>query len=76
MKKYKVLIDPEAKQDLKELYHNFPDQNERPVLFGIPFGVKDIFHVKRFFVIISIIYNTPQPNTFSYTDNLKTQKVA
>ena len=35
-------------QELKELYHNFPDPNERPILFGIPIGVKDIFHVDDF----------------------------
>ena len=35
-------------QELKELYHNFPDPNERPILFGIPIGVKDIFHVDGF----------------------------
>ncbi len=35
-------------RDLKELYHNFPDPSERPILFGIPIGVKDIFHVDGF----------------------------
>lgn len=35
-------------QDLKKLYHKFPDPRERPVLFGIPIGVKDIFHVDGF----------------------------
>lgn len=35
-------------QDLKKLYHKFPDPLERPILFGIPIGVKDIFHVDRF----------------------------
>ena len=35
-------------QDLKELYHNFPDPNERPILFGVPIGIKDIFHVDGF----------------------------
>ncbi len=35
-------------QELKELYHTFPDPSERPILFGIPIGVKDIFHVDDF----------------------------
>ncbi len=35
-------------QDLKKLYHNFPDPSDRPILFGIPIGVKDIFHVDGF----------------------------
>ena len=35
-------------QDLKKLYQKFPDPEERPVLFGIPVGVKDIFHVNGF----------------------------
>ncbi|MBT3755848.1 MAG: amidase, partial [Candidatus Cloacimonetes bacterium] len=35
-------------QELKELYHNFPYPNKRPILFGIPIGVKDIFHVNGF----------------------------
>ncbi len=35
-------------QDLKKLYHKFPDPADRPILFGIPIGVKDIFHVNGF----------------------------
>ena len=35
-------------KDLKELYTKFPDPNERPNLFGIPIGIKDIFHVDGF----------------------------
>ena len=34
--------------DLKKLYHKFPDPEERPILFGIPIGIKDIFHVDGF----------------------------
>ena len=34
--------------DLTELYDKFSDPNERPILFGIPIGVKDIFHVNGF----------------------------
>lgn len=32
-------------QDLKNLYSKFPIPDERPILFGLPIGVKDIFHV-------------------------------
>ena len=35
-------------QDLRELFHKFPDPADRPILFGIPIGVKDIFHVDGF----------------------------
>ena len=35
-------------QDIKKLYHKFPDPNKRPILFGIPIGIKDIFHVDGF----------------------------
>jgi len=35
-------------QDLELLYQKFPNANERPVLFGIPIGVKDIFHTNGF----------------------------
>lgn len=35
-------------QELKELYQKFPNSEERPILFGIPIGVKDIFHVDGF----------------------------
>jgi len=31
-----------------ELLSDFPDPDERPLLFGIPAGVKDIFHVDGF----------------------------
>jgi len=36
------------KQDLQELYTKFPDPENRPPLFGIPIGVKDIFQVAGF----------------------------
>ena len=35
-------------QDINKLYHKFPDPQNRPILFGIPIGVKDIFHVDGF----------------------------
>ncbi len=35
-------------QNLAELYQRFPNSEERPILFGIPIGVKDIFHVDGF----------------------------
>lgn len=35
-------------QDLKKLYQKFPDPRERPLFFGIPIGVKDIFQVDGF----------------------------
>ncbi len=35
-------------QDLKKLYYKFPDPQDRPILFGIPVGIKDIFHVDGF----------------------------
>lgn len=31
-----------------ELLATFPDPDDRPFLFGVPAGVKDIFHVKEF----------------------------
>lgn len=34
--------------DLKKLYRKFPNPKERPILFGIPIGVKDIFRVDGF----------------------------
>jgi len=36
------------KKDLAELYLKYPDSENRPVLFGIPIGVKDIFQVAGF----------------------------
>jgi len=36
------------KKDLTALYQKFPDTDSRPILFGIPIGVKDIFHVDGF----------------------------
>ena len=46
------LLEPNRRErlqkDLKELYQTFPNPAERPVLFGIPVGVKDIFHVDGF----------------------------
>jgi len=35
-------------KDLAELYQKFPDTDSRPILFGIPIGVKDIFQVDGF----------------------------
>ncbi|MEA1972808.1 MAG: amidase, partial [Candidatus Cloacimonadota bacterium] len=35
-------------RDLKDLYLRFPNPKERPILFGIPIGVKDIFRVDGF----------------------------
>jgi len=34
--------------DLNVLYKKFPDPKKRPQLFGIPIGIKDIFHVDGF----------------------------
>ncbi|MEB2333247.1 MAG: amidase [Anaerolineaceae bacterium] len=45
---------PEAKRferlqkDAEELVKKYPDVNQRPALFGMTVGVKDIFHVKGF----------------------------
>jgi Asp-tRNA(Asn)/Glu-tRNA(Gln) amidotransferase A subunit family amidase len=33
-------------KNILELLKRYPDKNDRPPLFGIPFGVKDIFHVE------------------------------
>ena len=35
-------------EDIQELLKRHPDKQHRPPLFGIPFGVKDIFHVDGF----------------------------
>lgn len=35
-------------QEIKNLLERFPDNEKRPPLFGIPFGVKDIFHANGF----------------------------
>ncbi len=35
-------------KELKQLYQKFPDQKTRPILFGIPVSVKDIFYVDGF----------------------------
>ena len=34
--------------DLEALYERFPDPSERPPLFGVLVGVKDIFHLRGF----------------------------
>lgn len=34
--------------DLETLVERFPDPSERPPLFGVPVGVKDIFHLRGF----------------------------
>ncbi|HRQ32125.1 MAG TPA: amidase family protein, partial [Anaerolineales bacterium] len=45
---------PEAKRferlqkEAEELVEKYPDINQRPALFGMTVGVKDIFHVKGF----------------------------
>lgn len=46
---YKVFVsgtfDPVLiEQQIKELYQRFPKTDQRPPLFGIPVGVKDVFH--------------------------------
>ncbi len=35
-------------REARALLERFPDSSQRPVLFGIPVGVKDIFHVQGF----------------------------
>lgn len=35
-------------QEIKDLESRFPDPDSRPPLYGIPVGVKDIFHVEGF----------------------------
>ncbi|MCF7858311.1 MAG: amidase [Candidatus Cloacimonetes bacterium] len=35
-------------KDLGQLYNRFPDTEKRPVLFGVPIGVKDIFNINGF----------------------------
>jgi len=46
------LPEPNRKErllkDLAKLYRNFPNPDTRPILFGIPIGVKDIFQVDGF----------------------------
>lgn len=41
-------VDREARldQEIGELIERYPDIKKRPPLFGVPFGVKDIFHVE------------------------------
>jgi len=34
--------------ELEQIYQKFPDQETRPILFGIPIGIKDIFRVDGF----------------------------
>ena len=36
------------RQDAEELHVTYPDPENRPPLFGLPIGVKDIFHVAGF----------------------------
>ncbi|MCA9927731.1 MAG: amidase [Anaerolineales bacterium] len=36
------------RQDAKTLLEQYPDPDKRPLLFGIPIGVKDIFHTDGF----------------------------
>jgi len=46
------LPEPNRRQrlqkDLDKLYSRFPDPKKRPLLFGIPVGIKDIFNVEGF----------------------------
>ncbi|UCC54339.1 MAG: hypothetical protein JSV68_10295, partial [Anaerolineaceae bacterium] len=35
-------------REARELLKKFPDPERRPLLFGVPLGVKDIFHVSGF----------------------------
>ena len=39
---------PRLRREAEELYANYPDPDGRPLLFGVPVGVKDIFHVDGF----------------------------
>ncbi len=36
------------RQEARELVQRFPDEDARPPLFGVPIGVKDVFHVHGF----------------------------
>ena len=36
------------RREARELWARYPDPAKRPVLFGVPVGVKDIFHVSDF----------------------------
>jgi Asp-tRNA(Asn)/Glu-tRNA(Gln) amidotransferase A subunit family amidase len=36
------------RNEATQLFSNYPQPAERPVLFGVPIGVKDIFHVNGF----------------------------
>jgi len=36
------------RQEAEALYQRFPEPTQRPSLFGVPIGVKDIFHVAGF----------------------------
>ncbi|HUM72175.1 MAG TPA: amidase family protein, partial [Chloroflexota bacterium] len=35
-------------QEAKALLQKYPNPGQRPLLFGVPIGVKDIFHVQGF----------------------------
>ena len=35
-------------REIKALYDQYPEADMRPPLFGIPFGIKDIFHADDF----------------------------
>jgi Asp-tRNA(Asn)/Glu-tRNA(Gln) amidotransferase A subunit family amidase len=35
-------------REAEDLQNKYPDPNDRPLLFGLPIGVKDIFHVEGF----------------------------
>ncbi|KQC06319.1 MAG: hypothetical protein APR54_01850 [Candidatus Cloacimonas sp. SDB] len=47
-----ILPEPNRRRrlqnDLEKLYSRYPDTKQRPLLFGIPIGVKDIFNVDGF----------------------------
>ncbi len=39
---------PDLRRQAEELVESFPDPASRPALFGVPVGVKDVFHVEGF----------------------------
>ncbi|MCB9444331.1 MAG: hypothetical protein H6669_08855 [Ardenticatenaceae bacterium] len=39
---------PRLRQQARQLLTQFPDPAQRPPLFGVPIGVKDIFHTDGF----------------------------
>jgi len=41
-------------KEAEELVARYPDSKNRPPLFGMPIGVKDIFHVDGFVLICGV----------------------